>query len=90
MNEQILEKLENLSISMGHLTGQVTLAEQMIEEYCCGNITDNEEMARERINATWSFLVGLVEYAKAREHEVDVVFGMVQGYQDAKAVTCNE
>ncbi|MCM1373597.1 MAG: hypothetical protein NC245_00730 [Muribaculum sp.] len=86
MNGQILEKMEKLSVSMEHLTGQVKLVNYMIEQVTCGNLTDNEENTREHIDMLWSFSSGLVELAHMREKDVDAIYNALQDLQKVGAV----
>lgn len=86
MNEQILEKMEELSVSMEHLTGQVKLVNYMIEQVTCSNLTDNEKNTSEHIDMLWSFSSGLVELARMREKEVDAVYNALQDLQKVGVV----
>lgn len=83
MNRQNYDKLNDLAVSFGYLTSLVELAEQMVGEFVCGNVTDDEEKARVHIDRLWSLLNGMVELSHLREQEIETLLKSVPIIEDA-------
>lgn len=87
MNRQNYDKLNDLAVSFGYLTSLVELAEQMVGEFVCGNVTDDEEKARVHIDRLWSLLNGMVELSHLREQEIETLLKSVPIIEDAPYIT---
>lgn len=83
MNRQDYDKLNDLAVSLGYLTSLIELAEHMVGEYVCSNVTDDEEKARVHIDRLWSLLNGMVELSHSREHEIETLLKLVPIIEDA-------
>ncbi|MCM1101924.1 MAG: hypothetical protein NC398_11135 [Acetatifactor muris] len=72
--KQVLEKMEEFSVSLECLREQVDLLQWLLGEITCGNVTDKgEDAAMEYINRIWYFSIGLSELARKREKEFDAI-----------------
>lgn len=83
MNRQNYDKLNDLAVSFGYFTSLVELAEQMVGEYVCGNVADDEKKARVHIDRLWSLLNGMVELSHLREQEIETLLKLVPIIEDA-------
>lgn len=83
MNRQDYDKLSDLTVSFEYLTSLIELAEHMVAELVCGNVTDDEEKARVHIDRLWSLLNGIVELSHLREKEIETLLKLVPIIEDA-------
>lgn len=83
MNRQNYDKLNDLAISFDYLMSMIELAEHMVGEYVCGNVTDNEERATEHIDRLWALLNGMVELSHVRHREFEALLKSVPIIKDA-------
>lgn len=83
MNRKNYDKLNDLAVSFEHLTSLIELAEHMVSEYVCGNVTDDEEKARVHIDRLWALLNGMVEFSHSREQEIETLLKLVPITEDA-------
>lgn len=83
MNRQNYDKLNDLAISFDYLMPMIELAEHMVGEYVCGNVTDNEERATEHIDRLWALLNGMVELSHVRHREFEALLKSVPIIEDA-------
>lgn len=83
MNRQDYDKLNDLAVSFGYLISLIELAEHMVGEYVCGNVTDDEEKAGIHIDRLWSLLNGMVELSHIRDREFETLLKSVPIIENA-------
>lgn len=90
MNRQDYDKLNDFAVSFEYLTSLIELAEHMVGEYVCGDVTDDEEKARVHIDRLWSLLNGMVELSHLREQEFEALLKSVPITKDAPEQSTKE
>lgn len=81
MNE-ILEKIEELTLSMGRLTSQIQLMDFVIEQIIYNDepSLDDGVIMKKHVDMLWDFSSELVKFAEKREEEVDAVYNEIMEF----------
>lgn len=78
MNEKDFDALNDLSVSMEHMTSLMELVENMVSMLACSDVTDNKEKERLHISRLWALVAGMVELQHQRENDVDRLLEKIQ------------
>jgi hypothetical protein len=77
MNRKDFNRLNDISVSLGSLVSMVEIAEGMVEEYVCGDITDDKAKAGVHMDRLLALMGGIVEICRSREKDIDALLKSV-------------
>ena len=78
MNKEVINTINEVSVSMEHLTNMLKIAEKMVDAVAYGDIADDADNLNEHMNCLSSFLNTLVYISKQRNFELDNLLTNIQ------------
>jgi len=78
MNKEVINAINEVSVSMEHITNMLKIAEKMVDAVAYGDVADNTDEFNEHMNCLSSFLNTLVYISKQRNFELDNILTNIQ------------